>query len=539
MKYLMSKESGIWQRLFWPVLVIVFAVFIFALKIVPAAYFDYNIWYALDDAYIYHQFALNLSKGYFLTYSIGEPYTNGCSSFLYYLLYGLFIVILKPLFSGDVLFKAIQIVMMTVNFILYVSTVYFAKKILDELLPKGRFWLFYLFIISIFSVNIILYSCFSGLEVALTMFLVTTIAYYFITKNYSLLFIVMILANVNRPENIVLSVLMLVYLYYRLLFKKIVFGRFQILLFIGAQLSLLVIPLVNFAYLGTIWLSSSARVAPLFGKYFLLGTIYYLAKDPTFILSILFSPFQMPGSFWDSWCLMRTIISVVLIILLCALLFKNYNKKIIREKHVLIVFVILSYLLLPILLRGALGEWGRYIVPILPLIIILIYSLTEQINAKLAYLIAKLLLVINLTLFPLWVVYSYDYLCLLNKLMLPMANYLEKHMPTSVRIGVDQAGLLAIKNPGTSIDVYGLGTQRYAKVHGKFDKVYGLIRRDRLDYFITWPSQEKIYYLDSAHYKAAYKGTAKIVKVFSTNFEGMLFDPAFPKEWILYKVVYH
>lgn len=524
---------------FWSIFSLIIFLFLLGLKIIPAALTHFNIWYPLDDAYIYHQFALNLTKGHFLTYSIGEPHTNGNSSFLYYLVYSLILFVLKPIFAGDLLFKVSQVAVIGINFVFFIAAAFFSKKLLEEFISSGKPALIFWLLLSIFTVNAVLFSSFSGLEVALTTFLVTIIAYSVIVQNYRLLFISMIFSNLNRPENLVMNAFLLLFLYYGVFSKKIKFDAMSAILFVIAQVSLFMLPLINYMFLGTIFLSSMARTgAPFGGKYIFLGIFYKLLTSPTIIFDFFLLPLYIPGSLLSVFKGLREYLSVIMISFVSIILFWSFEKKVIMRKHLLMMLAVFGYFCLPFLL-GITGEWQRYLVPIFPILLILFYGFVFQFSTKLLGLMAIFVLGINLLLYPVWVLYSFESINMVNKMMLPMANYIATHMKPENKIGIDQAGLVAVKNPGITIDVYGLGTQRYAKICGKFDLVYDQIRKDNLDYFVTWPTKSKHYYLDSAHYAAAYENSATFTKVFSTKYgRDFIFDQ-FPKEWVLYKVNKH
>jgi hypothetical protein len=102
---------------------------------------------------------------------------------------------------------------------------------------------------------------------------------------------------------------------------------------------------------------------------------------------------------------------------------------------------------------------------------------------------------------------------------------------------IDSAGYLSLFINGKIIDVYGLGTMRYAKVHSNFPAVYNLLKSEELDYIITWPSSEPKYYLDSAHYNTAL-ANKKISLIFSSPTETFTsIDNIVPESLNLYKVL--
>jgi len=521
------------------VMAVIFILLVF-LKIIPAALVNFDLWYPLDDAYICHQFASNLAAGHFLTFSVGEPLTNGCTSFLYYLLNAAVIFVLKIFMTGELLFKTTQLVLMGINFIFYGLAIIIFKKIFEYLIPSAKWNLIFWILLSVFSMNTILFSAFSGLEVALTLLLVMLESYYFVTDKHDRLFIVMLIANINRPENIVMNMFIVAYYYAKILFKKIKLNRFTLFCFCLAQTSLIAVPLINYISLGSVFLSSATRVGVSDSSNILLQFCWMFMTSVmknlgflNFFALIFFLPeYYLPK--------VETIRMFSLSMLVPVLIFGCYLHSLrqLNNSFFKILIVFTSYLALHFFV-GNVGEWGRYVVPVFPMFMLLVYVLCSHVNLSFMKLIALITLIINLFVFPVWCYYSVETLKIEHRLIWPIAKYIEGHLKTTDRIGIDSAGILSVNNPGVSIDVYGLGTKRYASIHGDFKSVYQQIRNDRLNYFITWPTKDKSYYLDSAHYGAAYEGKAKIKKIFSAKYdETYLFHKEFPKELALYRVIH-
>jgi hypothetical protein len=102
---------------------------------------------------------------------------------------------------------------------------------------------------------------------------------------------------------------------------------------------------------------------------------------------------------------------------------------------------------------------------------------------------------------------------------------------------IDSAGYLSLFINGKIIDVYGLGTMRYAKVHGNFPAVYKLLQSENLDYVVTWPNNTPKYYLDSAHYDGALgkKAISLVYNAPTNTFTSI--DNIVPESLNLYKVL--
>jgi hypothetical protein len=519
---------------------LVFVLLVF-LKVVPAMLFHFDLWYPIDDAYIYHQFASNLASGHFLTYSIGEPLANGCSSFLYYLLYAAVMFLAKQFWAGAPLFKTSQVFMMAVNFALYAYAIVIFKKIFEHFVPSAKSNTVFWALLSVFSVNAVLFSAASGLEVALTLLLVMLETYFLVAGEYDRLFITMLFANLNRPENITMNAFILIYLYLGLMLKKIRLNR-PALMYLGlAQISIFILPLMNYHFIGSFFSSSAARVGvtdssgglAIAYRLILNSQIKNLRLLMFFPLIFIIPEYYMPS--------VEALRLFSLLLLAPTLLLGYYWHSLgrLKKEHFLIVLVFCSYLALPFI-TGAIGEWSRYVVPVFPLFLLLLYAFCSQINLRFMGLIVYTFLIVNLALFPVWCYYSFECTKLEHRFLWPIAKYMESHLKPTDKVGIDSAGILAVMNPGTSVDVYGLGTQRYSKIHGDFGIVYQQVLKDKLTYFVTWRTALKTYYLDTAHYDDIYHGKARLKEVFATEVKKeFVFHRDFPEKLVLCRVEYY
>jgi hypothetical protein len=122
-----------------------------------------------------------------------------------------------------------------------------------------------------------------------------------------------------------------------------------------------------------------------------------------------------------------------------------------------------------------------------------------------------------------------------NNVLKPLTKMVGEIGQVSDTLAIDSAGLLSSSFKGNVIDVYGLGTSRYAKVHGDFNKVYEILNIDKPKYVIAWETSKPTYYLDSAHYQNALKNVeSKTIVKYSSRFLGMQLLPTM----VLYQLEY-
>ena len=197
------------------------------------------------------------------------------------------------------------------------------------------------------------------------------------------------------------------------------------------------------------------------------------------------------------------------------------------------IFLYLMSLIAVSSLTGTgLGEFNRYFVFMYEIALILIL-ISEP---KVIHLgVIKLLLVINLLMMPAAFVDVGRSITLNNQVLYPVAKKVEEITNTKDTIMLDTAGLISIFGEGKIIDVYGLGTQRYSKIHGDLKQVYQLINKDRPDFIVAWKMDKPTYYLDSAHYELALLN-AQIIPVFSRR--DSYFGKSFHPELTIYRVNY-
>jgi hypothetical protein len=196
-----------------------------------------------------------------------------------------------------------------------------------------------------------------------------------------------------------------------------------------------------------------------------------------------------------------------------------------------IVFMYLVILLLVSSITGTgLGEFNRYFVFMFVLALSLILNFKLLRTGPLT-----LLLAINVTMLPAVFLELGSSISFNKQVLSPVAKKIGDITGPKDIVMLDSAGLISIYVKGKVVDVYGLGTKRYSKVHGDFPQVYRLIEIDRPNYIVAWEMDKPTYYLDSAHYEVALED-AEFLPIFSR--QDSYFGRSYYPEMTIYKVVY-
>ena len=142
---------------------------------------------------------------------------------------------------------------------------------------------------------------------------------------------------------------------------------------------------------------------------------------------------------------------------------------------------------------------------------------------------------INILLLPLYILSYLNMTSIVSSTLHPVAKKISLITKDSDIVSIDSAGLLAHYIKGDVVDVYGLGTTRYMKIHGNFKEVYQQLDKDNLDYAITWHSENPKYYLDSAHYAKAL-GEDNVEEIYRVKVKALFDIGEFPSALAIYKI---
>jgi hypothetical protein len=490
-----------------------------------------GIYFPVDDPYISLKQGQNLIDGQFFTYSYDGEKTNSNTSVIYYFISAL-VMLFANLFSQNIvnILENAVLINLLINFFILFALITFYKRIIS--LFQLSTAVQNLLVISIATSLPVMFAFMSGFETGLTMTLLLIQLTFFLEKRMIWFVIISMLIAINRPENIVVN---LAYIFILFFVVKDVKSKDKWLSSGFLFISIFFVPILNFYITGDLRSASAARVGWhgfLFAPLNLFKGFSIAFVDPGWL------PNQVSNYLWY----LRVLISSSVIFTLLYLIFRNLsflNKESIRkwwendklsDAKVILFIVMASYVFLPVIIAGE-GEWGRYVSPVIPILYLL---LTLILNFKVF--IFYIFITLNILLTPIYALSHINVSSVLNSLYFPVAIKLNELSSNNEVIAIDSAGYLAHFIQGTVIDVYGLGTTRYMKIHGDFDLVYQQLRDDKIDFAATWSYEIPTAYLDSAHYRKAF-GEDAVVEIFRSNLKAPTeIGGEYPKHLVIYKI---
>ena len=515
------------------VTILFIVVFIASIQILQYSIFK-GAYFPIDDAYIYYQQAKNLIRGEFFSFSYGGESTNSDTSVLYYLISTL-IMYLSQTFStnlDEILQNIVYISVVFNIFYAFFSVVLYQKLInLFDISKDQRMWL----MLSVFTTAPVVFAYVSGLETGLTIVIILTQLVLLLNQKMALFTLVSVIASIHRPENIIVN-LAYVAIIIPFLLNNIdikVKAKVAVIIFI----STMSIPLLNYLLTGDYRSASAARTE-------FVGFINIFYNLFHFFSAGFSNPGGVEPYFQNIFKYFRYIIGFIVVTPLFFIFIKkckghyvNFDSfqgcfKFIQlhPKKLILFIVVSSYLLAPLFIGGGSGEWARYLSPTLPIFyLILAKILNYQRNALISVIFINILLI---------VLYINSYLnmtSIYTSVLHPAAKQIEFLAKKDDIVAIDSAGFLSHYIKGEVVDVYGLGTNRYMKVHGDFKEVYKLLNADKFNYVITWLSKKPKYYLDSAHYFQALKGV-NIEEVYRVKVEAFSYLEEFPEAMVIYRI---
>jgi len=510
-----------------------FPIILLSFMFVMSSVLSNGFFFSIDDSYIYTKQAMNLLNGEFFTFSSGDVHTNSNSSVIYYLITACHLFIAKMFFNdlSDVL-EALVVISFIFNMVLYIVFVgQLHKLILKFSFSQVNHNLILLTTVTTLPV---MFSFTTGLETGFTMTLLLVQLNYFLDKKITNFTIVSVLLSVSRPENIILNFAYILLLVYKNL-KKYDFKIYISVIIIF--MSLFIVPLLNYYFTGEYKTASAARVH--FNG--VLKVMFAIANA----LSVQYThPNWLPTEYKYVFNTIKFLFSGVVLASLVYFIMKKYkkynlvniNSLIVNEKNnenriFILLIVILAYSFLPLLTSISFADYGRYLSPVIPFYVLLLI-LAVNFNKK----IVKLLIGLNLLMISFYFVSHVNATSILGKTLKPIAIKLSNISDENSTIALDTAGYMSLFIKGNVVDVYGLGTTRYMKVHGDFDEVYKLLEKESIDYVVGWETDTPTYYLDSAHYRKAF-GENNIQMIYKSDIKTITpIQPTFPKTMAVYEV---
>lgn len=501
--------------------------------------------FTLDDSYIGYKSARNFAlEGNLFSYSNLDQPTNVWTSPLLYMLATLIIFVLK-LVNYDT-FTVYTFCILVINMLATLNSCSSTKFIVQYLIriseaeqkrvkygPSLKSILLFLFSCSPF-----LLAWLNGLETAITLSILLFVIRKIIEKDSTFLNLGLYALVLCRPEIGVCTLISVI-----LLRKRLFTNTYK---FIIKICSVYCAPFVICKIItGSFFASSIIRVplgtnTSIFEKVILL--IKQLLHFPEFFIRF-FIPSE--GMYYYS-NLFKTllIVSVVLIwgyVLLNIVLkfklrnsFKGINlrlRKILDDEVFSFIIVFLISLTLALSASGSgIGENGRYFIYQFFLIIFVLIRFSFFSSVAISLLISANLLLLPATLLEVLAINNFT-----NNVIKPLTKVVGEIGKPDDTLALDSAGMLSLNFKGNVIDVYGLGTNRYAKIHGDFVEVYKTINIDKPDFILAWETTIPTYYLDSAHYLIAIKD-AKILKI--ASYQSFFLGRAMAPKMGLYRVEY-
>lgn len=176
---------------------------------------------------------------------------------------------------------------------------------------------------------------------------------------------------------------------------------------------------------------------------------------------------------------------------------EEFNSSIINSLICLAVTVI--YCILPFSM-GTVSDWARYVVPVLPLFLIAIAVCDSCFLPNKAL---SIIVIINILLLPVGVISYIRSTSLMNTLVRPVSLEIGEITGPTHTVAIDTAGYPSLFIKGRIVDISGLCTTRFMEAHGNFDKTLELLKKEKLDFFIAYPTDKSMYIYDSYLYRSA------------------------------------
>ena len=169
----------------------------------------------------------------------------------------------------------------------------------------------------------------------------------------------------------------------------------------------------------------------------------------------------------------------------------NYNRS-----TVIIILIIIFYSAVPFVFQVR-GEYGRYFLPIIPLFFMLLFKISN-INKF----ILRIIIFLNFLLLPIIGVSHYSSVLHMKSLYHDNSIMLYENTSEKSITALEVAGYPSLFLRGKIIDVYGLGTKRYADIHNNYNLIYKMIKKENITNFLAFKTYKK-YYFDLGHFKSS------------------------------------
>lgn len=461
--------------------------------------------FPVDDAYIVFKQAEQLLNGNFFQYSPDDAKVNACTSFILYIFYSIIWFISSLIFETKLHIVNFSVfLVLFCNLFFFCIYLFFLKKLIFQNFEENPLYI-YFFLSSIFSIS---YIFFFGLETGITLLILIVQFYTLSNKKYSYFLLITLLASFNRPENLVLNFFLLIYL-------KIFIKDFKNINLILILLSITMIPLINYFNFSDIKTTSAARVDH--------GQVWFSFLNPKNLYYSLVSFFAfIPSELIQYKFRIYFILSKITYLSIITYIFYKIFmkiKKLISQKKLnsffedhkiyLFLFFIIGYGSLPFIFEAH-GEHGRYYLPIICLFFIFLFKLYNPQNKILFILIA-----FNFFQLPFLGMSHTSNILHMKSLYYDNIDNFTKYTNKESITALEVAGLPSLFINGKVIDVYGLGTKRYADVHRNYNLIYKMLREEKITNFLAFTTDKK-YYFDMGHFKTTFP-KKNFIEIFSNK----------------------
>lgn len=401
-------------------------VFFYCAAIGYCFYVDIQPW-TLDDAFISFRYAENWANGYGLVYNPGE-YVEGYTSFLWVILLG---CSHWTGFNTVIAAKIICLICSAANLLL----VLFSHRFIPSIKPKESV----IAALLLGTSGVFIPWSFSGMEVSLFCLLVTVQVLYSIytTENLSKtsLFILGLISSLTiicRPEGVLVSGLILIYLLYT---NK---SHFSVLYF--QQLSAFILPVVDTVII----------------QYCLRFWYYGDWLPNTYYVKVGWSTAQLIRGFHYVSELLPTVLGMVMFILMVFYMSKSMRYSKINQLLLSVPIMLCGYCFV---VGGDSMPAFRFLVPVMPFVCILAAQCITYVFTKTNHIMFAVLFLVAINahhLFNNWHIHGHilsDRVAVNGK---EVGLWLKENLPPDAVIATNTAGSIAYYSELPTIDMLGL-----------------------------------------------------------------------------------
>lgn len=476
-------------------------------EIICIYFFKVSFGLPLDDVYIHLRYAKNFASGHIFQYNKGEP-LPGSTSPLWVALLSVFYLFTN---NGILVAKILSALfhLLTVLGIFYISLFLFEHlKIFEINLRKLNFIFSFFAAVTFVLSGRALWAGLSGMETMMFSFLLVASVFYhfkFINENnvYISEFIALGLLSAARPEGYLISLIFFIdFVLYFIIKKEIKIPFARILT--GLSIFLLIsLPYPLFSYFTT------GSVFPT--TFYAVNVMSYENQSLEYIR--IMSVYLFRDNFFAAVLYFTNIFFVLFNI---RKYFKEFS--LLRIINLIIIlFPVLSAFIFPIW-----RHHGRYLIPLIPLIILNAFVTGLIISEKLKFSFVKKRIIILYGM--IFILFSIPYFLVfakhysqntdnINEMQVKAGYWIRDNLKSNIRIGLNDIGATAYISEMKITDMFGIVTPEIVKFRNldyneKADSVYNYLKRSNTRYiciFDEWNSE----------LTGKYRGKLKLINTFA------------------------